>query len=26
MLGYPAVKFRNKVAGKRFDIQWNDGQ
>ena len=25
MLGYPAVKFRNKVAGKSLDIQWNNG-
>lgn len=24
-LGYPAVKFRNKVAGKALSIQWNDG-
>jgi nitroreductase len=25
LLGYPAVKFRNKVEGKRLSIQWNDG-
>jgi nitroreductase len=25
-LGYPAVKFRNKVEGKTFNIQWNGGQ
>jgi nitroreductase len=25
LLGYPAVRFRNKVDGKRFGIQWNDG-
>jgi Pyruvate/2-oxoacid:ferredoxin oxidoreductase delta subunit/nitroreductase len=24
-LGYPAVRFRNKVKGKRLPIQWNDG-
>jgi nitroreductase/NAD-dependent dihydropyrimidine dehydrogenase PreA subunit len=24
-LGYPAVKFANKVEGKTLDIQWNDG-
>jgi NAD-dependent dihydropyrimidine dehydrogenase PreA subunit/nitroreductase len=24
-LGYPDVRFRNKVQGKRMDIQWNDG-
>jgi nitroreductase/NAD-dependent dihydropyrimidine dehydrogenase PreA subunit len=24
-LGYPAVKFRNKVEGKTLNIQWNDG-
>jgi nitroreductase/NAD-dependent dihydropyrimidine dehydrogenase PreA subunit len=24
-LGYPAVKFRNKVEGKTLSIQWNDG-
>ena len=24
-LGYPAVKFRNKVKGKTLSIQWNDG-
>jgi hypothetical protein len=23
-LGYPAIKFSNKVNGKRFPIQWND--
>lgn len=23
-LGYPAVKFRNKVRGKEYNIQWND--
>jgi ferredoxin len=26
MLGYPAVKFRNKVQGKTLPIQWNDEQ
>jgi ferredoxin len=26
LLGYPAVKFRNKVQGKTLPIQWNDGQ
>jgi NAD-dependent dihydropyrimidine dehydrogenase PreA subunit/nitroreductase len=25
-LGYPAVKFRNKVQGKTLPIQWNDGE
>lgn len=25
MLGYPAVRFANKVEGKTLDIQWNDG-
>lgn len=25
LLGYPAVKFRNKVAGKTLSIQWNGG-
>jgi nitroreductase/NAD-dependent dihydropyrimidine dehydrogenase PreA subunit len=25
-LGYPAVRFRNKVRGKRLPIQWNTGQ
>jgi ferredoxin len=25
-LGYPAVKFSNKVQGKTLPIQWNDGQ
>ena len=24
-LGYPAVRFRNKVEGKRLDIRWVDG-
>jgi NAD-dependent dihydropyrimidine dehydrogenase PreA subunit/nitroreductase len=24
-LGYPGVRFRNKVAGKRLPIQWNGG-
>ena len=24
-LGYPAVKFRNKVEGRTLSIQWNDG-
>ncbi len=24
-LGYPAVKFRNKVEGKALSIQWNGG-
>ena len=24
-LGYPAIKFRNKVNGKKISIQWNDG-
>ncbi len=24
LLGYPAVKFRNKVQGKTLSIQWND--
>ena len=24
-LGYPAVKFRNKVAGRKMTIQWNGG-
>ncbi len=23
LMGYPAIKFRNKVAGKNFNIQWN---
>jgi hypothetical protein len=23
--GYPSVKFRNKVQGKRIKVQWNDG-
>ena len=23
-LGYPAVKFRNKVAGKRLPVEWRD--
>ncbi len=22
-IGYPAVKFRNKIMGRKFDIQWN---
>jgi len=22
-MGYPAVKFRNKITGRKFDIQWN---
>ena len=22
-MGYPAVKFRNKVLGKKINIQWN---
>jgi len=26
LLGYPAVKFRNKVRGKTLPIQWNDGR
>jgi NAD-dependent dihydropyrimidine dehydrogenase PreA subunit/nitroreductase len=26
LLGYPAVKFSNKVQGKTLPIQWNDGQ
>jgi ferredoxin len=25
LMGYPAVRFRNKVKGKRLPIQWNDG-
>jgi nitroreductase len=25
-LGYPAVRFRNKVEGRRMTIQWNPGQ
>jgi Fe-S-cluster-containing hydrogenase component 2 len=25
LMGYPAVRFRNKVEGKRLPIQWNDG-
>jgi hypothetical protein len=25
LLGYPAVKFRNKVQGKTLSIQWNGG-
>ena len=25
-LGYPSVRFRNKVAGKRLSIQWNQGE
>lgn len=25
LLGYPAVRFRNKVEGKRLSIQWNGG-
>ena len=24
-LGYPAVRFRNKVMGKELPIQWNSG-
>ena len=24
-LGYPAVRFRNKVEGKTLSIQWNGG-
>jgi nitroreductase len=24
-LGYPAVTFRNKVAGRRLSLQWNGG-
>jgi hypothetical protein len=24
-LGFPAVKFRNKVMGKKIPIQWNEG-
>ncbi len=24
-LGYPAVKFRNKVRGKSMNVQWNEG-
>jgi nitroreductase/NAD-dependent dihydropyrimidine dehydrogenase PreA subunit len=24
LMGYPAVRFRNKVEGKRLPIQWND--
>lgn len=26
MLGYPAIRFRNKVIGKRVDIRWNGRQ
>jgi ferredoxin len=26
LLGYPAVKFRNKVQGKTLPIQWNNGE
>lgn len=26
LLGYPAVRFANKVEGKTMSIQWNDGQ
>jgi len=26
LLGYPAVKFRNKVQGKTLPIQWNDSE
>jgi len=26
LLGYLAVKFRNKVQGKTPPIQWNDGR
>jgi NAD-dependent dihydropyrimidine dehydrogenase PreA subunit/nitroreductase len=26
LLGYPAVKFRNKVQGKTLSIEWNGGQ
>ena len=25
LLGYPAMKFRNKVVGKKMIIQWNAG-
>lgn len=24
-VGYPAVRFRNKVAGRTFPVQWNEG-
>jgi len=26
LLGYPAVKFANKMEGKTLSIQWNGGQ